>query len=151
VTVSATLSATRLTAVYRWTDLQKHYLLFIKPCGYYLAIVCVETIILHTNMVRANTKQSVSSRNYKLRIPSATSPKRVVAYFQLEEKKDTPKKTLLSKKKPVITGVWPCKINGCNKQFAREADLKRHQRTTKLHSMPGLCAIKLYTVIASKS
>ncbi|EEB91543.1 hypothetical protein MPER_10077 [Moniliophthora perniciosa FA553] len=36
------------------------------------------------------------------------------------------------------SGIWPCKINGCNKQFAREADLKRHQRTTKLHSMPGL-------------
>ncbi|KIK98948.1 hypothetical protein PAXRUDRAFT_133102, partial [Paxillus rubicundulus Ve08.2h10] len=36
------------------------------------------------------------------------------------------------------SGVWPCKINGCNKQFAREADLKRHQRTTKLHSIPGL-------------
>jgi hypothetical protein len=43
------------------------------------------------------------------------------------------------RKKPVATGVWPCKINGCNKQFAREADLKRHQRTTKLHSMPSLC------------
>lgn len=40
----------------------------------------------------------------------------------------------------MTTGVWPCKINGCNKQFAREADLKRHQRTTKLHSMPSfLC------------
>lgn len=36
-----------------------------------------------------------------------------------------------------VTSTWPCKINGCNKQFAREADLKRHQRTTKLHSMPS--------------
>ncbi|KAL0566005.1 hypothetical protein V5O48_016010 [Marasmius crinis-equi] len=35
------------------------------------------------------------------------------------------------------TGIWPCKMNGCTKQFAREADLKRHQRTTKLHSMPS--------------
>ncbi|KAG5643550.1 hypothetical protein DXG03_000691 [Asterophora parasitica] len=48
------------------------------------------------------------------------------------------KKRITPKKKTVVTGVWPCKINGCNKQFAREADLKRHQRTTKLHSMPGL-------------
>ncbi|KAI0249513.1 hypothetical protein BJV78DRAFT_1129535, partial [Lactifluus subvellereus] len=39
------------------------------------------------------------------------------------------------------TGIWPCKINGCNKEFAREADLKRHQRTTKLHSQPGLYVI----------
>jgi hypothetical protein len=54
-----------------------------------------------------------------------------------EEKKETPRKKTPSKKKAVVTGVWPCKINGCNKQFAREADLKRHQRTTKLHSMPG--------------
>jgi len=42
------------------------------------------------------------------------------------------------RKRPVTTGVWPCKIHGCNKQFAREADLKRHQRTTKMHSMPSL-------------
>ncbi|KAF9535613.1 hypothetical protein CPB83DRAFT_888303 [Crepidotus variabilis] len=42
-----------------------------------------------------------------------------------------------SRKKPVNTGVWPCKINGCNKEFAREADLKRHQRTTKTHTMPS--------------
>ncbi|KAG5736151.1 hypothetical protein E4T56_gene16924 [Termitomyces sp. T112] len=55
-----------------------------------------------------------------------------------DEKKDTTaKKKMTTKKKNVITGVWPCKINGCNKQFAREADLKRHQRTTKLHSMPS--------------
>ncbi|KDR85800.1 hypothetical protein GALMADRAFT_218883 [Galerina marginata CBS 339.88] len=41
------------------------------------------------------------------------------------------------RKKAIVTGIWPCKINGCNKQFAREADLKRHQRTTKMHSMPS--------------
>ncbi|EPQ60064.1 hypothetical protein GLOTRDRAFT_134823 [Gloeophyllum trabeum ATCC 11539] len=55
-----------------------------------------------------------------------------------EEKKEAHKKKVAAKKKsPSESGVWPCKINGCNKQFAREADLKRHQRTTKLHSMPG--------------
>ncbi|TFK65447.1 hypothetical protein BDN72DRAFT_845555 [Pluteus cervinus] len=55
-----------------------------------------------------------------------------------DDKKDsTVKKKNGTKKKPIVTGVWPCKINGCNKQFAREADLKRHQRTTKMHSLPG--------------
>ncbi|KAF5384806.1 hypothetical protein D9615_001091 [Tricholomella constricta] len=54
-----------------------------------------------------------------------------------DDKKETTKKRTNSRKKTVATGIWPCKINGCNKQFAREADLKRHQRTTKLHSMPG--------------
>ncbi|KAI0964575.1 hypothetical protein AcW1_001364 [Taiwanofungus camphoratus] len=53
-----------------------------------------------------------------------------------EEKKETSKKKTPSKKK-AETGSWPCKINGCNKVFAREADLKRHQRTTKLHSLPS--------------
>ncbi|KAI9454912.1 hypothetical protein BJY52DRAFT_1282696 [Lactarius psammicola] len=53
-----------------------------------------------------------------------------------EEKKDSQKKKSSSSKK-AETGIWPCKINGCNKEFAREADLKRHQRTTKLHSQPG--------------
>lgn len=33
--------------------------------------------------------------------------------------------------------IFYCKINGCKKRFAREADLKRHQRTTKTHSMAG--------------
>ncbi|KAG1747644.1 TPR-like protein [Suillus lakei] len=55
-----------------------------------------------------------------------------------EEKKETQKRKTTQKKKVTETGVWPCKIDGCNKQFAREADLKRHQRTTKLHSVPGL-------------
>ncbi|KAJ7597906.1 hypothetical protein C8J56DRAFT_330471 [Mycena floridula] len=32
---------------------------------------------------------------------------------------------------------WPCGIDKCTKSFAREADLKRHQKTTKLHSLPG--------------
>ncbi|KAG1730705.1 uncharacterized protein EDB91DRAFT_750378 [Suillus paluster] len=54
-----------------------------------------------------------------------------------EEKKESQKRKTVQKKKVTETGVWPCKIDGCNKQFAREADLKRHQRTTKLHSVPG--------------
>lgn len=45
--------------------------------------------------------------------------------------------------------MWPCKINGCNKQFAREADLKRHQRTTKSHSMPGLCVSVIFYLYIS--
>ncbi|TFY55213.1 hypothetical protein EVJ58_g8389 [Rhodofomes roseus] len=53
-----------------------------------------------------------------------------------DEKKETHKKKTPVKKK-VETGSWPCRMNGCNKVFAREADLKRHQRTTKTHSMPG--------------
>ncbi|OSX66816.1 hypothetical protein POSPLADRAFT_1128660 [Postia placenta MAD-698-R-SB12] len=53
-----------------------------------------------------------------------------------DDKEKSHKKKSSSKKKSE-TGQWPCKINGCNKVFAREADLKRHQRTTKLHSMPG--------------
>lgn len=59
------------------------------------------------------------------------------AHIQPDEKKETHKKKTPVKKK-VETGSWPCKMNGCNKVFAREADLKRHQRTTKTHSMPGL-------------
>ncbi|KAI0728414.1 hypothetical protein C8Q72DRAFT_376925 [Fomitopsis betulina] len=53
-----------------------------------------------------------------------------------DEKKETHKKKTPVKKKIEI-GSWPCRMNGCNKVFAREADLKRHQRTTKTHSMPG--------------
>jgi uncharacterized Zn-finger protein len=58
---------------------------------------------------------------------------------QLEDQRDStsPLKQRAARKKPVVSAIWPCKINGCNKHFAREADLKRHQRTTKLHSMPG--------------
>ncbi|KAF7977629.1 hypothetical protein HWV62_3032 [Athelia sp. TMB] len=59
---------------------------------------------------------------------------------QDDDKKDASRKKTKSAgkaKKVSEAGVWPCKINGCNKQFAREADLKRHQRTTKSHSMPG--------------
>lgn len=54
-----------------------------------------------------------------------------------DDKKEAIKKSSATKKKPVVTGIWPCKMNGCTKQFAREADLKRHQRTTKLHSIPS--------------
>ncbi|KAJ3754652.1 hypothetical protein EV360DRAFT_51200, partial [Lentinula raphanica] len=50
----------------------------------------------------------------------------------------TTRKKAAAKAKNVQNGVWPCDMNGCNKQFAREADLKRHQRTTKLHSVGGL-------------
>ncbi|OSD01198.1 hypothetical protein PYCCODRAFT_553975 [Trametes coccinea BRFM310] len=55
-----------------------------------------------------------------------------------EERKEGKKKTSngSAKKKPE-TGSWPCKMDGCKKVFAREADLKRHQRTTKTHSIPG--------------
>ncbi|TFY71856.1 hypothetical protein EVG20_g1162 [Dentipellis fragilis] len=60
-----------------------------------------------------------------------------IAMLIPEEKKETQKKKTPTPKKKVETGVWPCKIDGCNKEFAREADLKRHQRTTKLHSLPG--------------
>jgi len=54
-----------------------------------------------------------------------------------KNKKKTQQQDKPSPKKPSDSTIWPCKINGCNKQFAREADLKRHQRTTKLHSVPG--------------
>ncbi|KIK71552.1 hypothetical protein GYMLUDRAFT_340100 [Collybiopsis luxurians FD-317 M1] len=51
----------------------------------------------------------------------------------------TAKKNAAAKKKDGSSnGIWPCTLgNGCNKQFAREADLKRHQRTSKLHAMAG--------------
>jgi len=32
---------------------------------------------------------------------------------------------------------WPCEIDGCGKQFVREADLRRHQRTTRVHANPN--------------
>ncbi|KAM5535286.1 hypothetical protein V8D89_011092, partial [Ganoderma adspersum] len=58
-----------------------------------------------------------------------------------DDKKESKKKSSTAaansvKKKP-DTGSWPCKMDGCKKVFAREADLKRHQRTTKTHSIPG--------------
>ncbi|KAF8346894.1 hypothetical protein F5887DRAFT_65944 [Amanita rubescens] len=65
---------------------------------------------------------------------------RVNAHGSTDANKDSPgkkKSTARAKKTAPITGVWPCKINGCNKEFAREADLKRHQRTTRLHAMPN--------------
>ena len=55
---------------------------------------------------------------------------------QPEEKKESHKKKTHSKKASEY-GSWHCKINDCNKVFAREADLKRHQRTTKGHSEPA--------------
>jgi len=75
----------------------------------------------------------------------------VKANSQPAEKTHSPKKQATAKKRaslampsrspeadPVATtAVHVCKINSCNKQFAREADLKRHQRTTKSHSLPG--------------
>ena len=69
------------------------------------------------------------------------------ARTQPDERKDGKKKASSasaggSKKKP-DTGSWPCKMDGCKKVFAREADLKRHQRTTKTHSIPGLYVARL--------
>ncbi|KAK7686533.1 hypothetical protein QCA50_010132 [Cerrena zonata] len=53
--------------------------------------------------------------------------------------KDAPRKkaSSVAKKKSGEAVSWPCKITGCSKVFAREADLKRHQRTTKTHTAPG--------------
>lgn len=56
---------------------------------------------------------------------------------EAEAKNASSPKRKTGQRKRHNTGVWPCKINGCNKEFAREADLKRHQRTTKVHSQPG--------------
>ncbi|KAI6120920.1 hypothetical protein EDD16DRAFT_808727 [Pisolithus croceorrhizus] len=50
----------------------------------------------------------------------------------------TPSEDSALMKKPTIeSAVWACKMSGCGKTFAREADLKRHQRTTKSHSPPS--------------
>lgn len=35
---------------------------------------------------------------------------------------------------PPGLNYWPCKLDGCKKQFQREADLRRHQRTSRTHS-----------------
>ncbi|KAF4573508.1 C2H2-type domain-containing protein [Pleurotus pulmonarius] len=52
-------------------------------------------------------------------------------------KEATQRRVATKNKTPSTSGTWPCTMNGCNKHFAREADLKRHQRTTKSHSNPG--------------
>ncbi|KAF8167288.1 hypothetical protein B0H34DRAFT_792030 [Crassisporium funariophilum] len=93
-------------------------------------------------MVRADgTTEPVSVWKHAPYIPLAAEsakPRPCYATLQSEAKKETTvKKKVAVQRRPMISGVWPCKINGCNKQFAREADLKRHQRTTKLHSMPS--------------
>lgn len=33
--------------------------------------------------------------------------------------------------------AWTCDIDDCNKQFAREADLKRHKHTARAHFLPN--------------
>lgn len=40
------------------------------------------------------------------------------------------------KKAPSNAIAWVCEIEGCDKKFAREADLRRHQRTAKVHVVP---------------
>jgi uncharacterized Zn-finger protein len=87
-------------------------------------------------------KQTVSETDALLALPMYVESDLRLSFFQSDEKKESSsaseKKRVVSKqKKNSETGIWPCKINGCNKEFAREADLKRHQRTTKLHSQPG--------------
>ncbi|KAF9447535.1 hypothetical protein P691DRAFT_109548 [Macrolepiota fuliginosa MF-IS2] len=49
----------------------------------------------------------------------------------------TSRRRTAGKSEAYVAPLWPCKINGCGKKFVREADLKRHQRTTKTHSMPS--------------
>lgn len=49
------------------------------------------------------------------------------------------KKSYTGNRGPVShsTPSWPCEIDGCGKQFVREADLRRHQRTTRVHANPN--------------
>ena len=70
-------------------------------------------------------------------IRGSTEPRSMSAQSEDQRDSTSSLKQRATRKKPVVSAIWPCKINGCNKHFAREADLKRHQRTTKLHSMPG--------------
>ena len=89
-------------------------------------------------MVRAHVKQTVS-HPFQYIAASATGATAVAnASSQPEEKKTNQKPKVPSKGYTPELGSWPCKIDGCNKIFAREADLKRHQRTTKSHSVPSL-------------
>lgn len=101
-------------------------------------------------MVRADgTAPPVSvwkSVSYHHSAGENAEPRSRTAVIQSGEQAE-PSKKKVPRKKQLNTGVWPCKINGCNKQFAREADLKRHQRTTKLHSMPGLFVTRLLSGI----
>lgn len=75
---------------------------------------------------------------------SSNRQRRILIAFWICSQSSARKETTTTKKKAAAkaknqsNGVWPCEMNGCNKQFAREADLKRHQRTTKLHSIAGL-------------
>ncbi|KAJ4489239.1 hypothetical protein C8R41DRAFT_392758 [Lentinula lateritia] len=74
---------------------------------------------------------------------SSNRQRRILIAFWIYSQSSARKETTTTKKKAAAkaknqsNGVWPCEMNGCNKQFAREADLKRHQRTTKLHSIAG--------------
>ncbi|KAJ8501647.1 hypothetical protein ONZ45_g12061 [Pleurotus djamor] len=54
------------------------------------------------------------------------------------DKKETTQRKMASRSRNQVSGAvqWPCTMEGCGKHFAREADLKRHQRTTKSHSNP---------------
>lgn len=43
-------------------------------------------------------------------------------------------------------GAWVCKLDGCNNTYAREADLKRHQRTSRAHPQSGSKPVYAYTL-----